>query len=97
MSKLDDCVGVVHGHAVVGEQGVQEGTKHTPLWDPRVEGQCGGGDVAYPHRLGLARQEVQALSLSPLFLINLFFSLFLYLFPSLSLPLSLTCAVALSS
>jgi hypothetical protein len=30
VSKLDDGVGVVFGHAVVGEQGVQEGTKHTP-------------------------------------------------------------------
>ena len=43
----------------MGEQGVQEGTKHTPLWDPRVEDQHGGGDVAYPHHLGSARQEVQ--------------------------------------
>ena len=24
------------GHAVVGEQGVQEGTKHTPLRGPRI-------------------------------------------------------------
>ena len=31
ISKLNDCVGVVLGHAVVGEQGVQEGTKHAPL------------------------------------------------------------------
>ena len=61
VSKLDDGVGIVHGHAVVGEQGVQEGTKHTPLWGPRVEGQCGGDDVAYPHHLGSARQEVQDL------------------------------------
>ena len=29
--KLNDGVGVVPGHTVVGEQGVQEGTKHTPL------------------------------------------------------------------
>ena len=36
--KLDDGVGVMRGHAVVGEQGVQEWTKHTPLWGPCVEG-----------------------------------------------------------
>ena len=29
------CVGVVHCHAVVGEQGVQEETKHAPLRGPR--------------------------------------------------------------
>jgi hypothetical protein len=29
----------VHGHAVVGEQGVQEGAEHAPLWGPSVEGQ----------------------------------------------------------
>jgi hypothetical protein len=31
VSKLDDGVGVVRGHAVLGEQGGQEGTKHAPL------------------------------------------------------------------
>ena len=30
-SELNDGVGVVLGHAVLGEQGVQEGTKHTHL------------------------------------------------------------------
>jgi hypothetical protein len=34
VSKLNDGVGVVPGHAVMGEQGVQEGTKHTPLRGP---------------------------------------------------------------
>ena len=29
---------IVHGQAVIGEQGVQEGTKHAPLQGPRVEG-----------------------------------------------------------
>ena len=57
--KLDDGVGVLRGNAVVGEQGEQEGTKHTPLWGPYVDGQRGRGDAAYPHHLGLARQEVQ--------------------------------------
>ena len=58
VSKLDDGVGVVHGHAVVGEQRVQE---HTPLMGPRVEGQhaVGVGFIAYPHYLGPSRQEVQ--------------------------------------
>ena len=51
-------VDVDDGVVVVSEQGVQEGTKYTPLWGPRVEGQCGGGDVAYPHHSGLARQKV---------------------------------------
>ena len=49
----------MRGHTVVGEQGVQEGTKHTPLRGPRVEGQCGGGVVAYPHHLGPSTQEAQ--------------------------------------
>ena len=53
ISKLDDGVGVVHGHAVVGEQGVQEGTRHTPLRGPHVDSQRGECVVAYPHRLGL--------------------------------------------
>jgi hypothetical protein len=43
----------------MGEQGVQEGTKHTPLRGPRVEGERGGCFVAYPHHLGEASQEVQ--------------------------------------
>jgi hypothetical protein len=31
VSKLNDGVGVVRGHAVMGEQGVKEGAKHAPL------------------------------------------------------------------
>ena len=47
------------GHEVVGEQGVQEGTKYTPLRGPSVEDQRGRRVVAYPYHLGAARQEVQ--------------------------------------
>ena len=43
----------------MGEQGIQEGTKHTPLWGPLVESQRGGGDVANPYHLGSAQREVQ--------------------------------------
>ena len=43
-------------YTVVGEQGVQEGTQHTPMWGSCVKGQCGGGDVAYPYHLESARQ-----------------------------------------
>ena len=50
---------VVLGHAVVGEQGVQEGTKHTPLRGPHVEDQRGRCVVTYSYHLGAARQEVQ--------------------------------------
>ena len=53
VSKLNDGVGVV------GEQGVQEETKYTPLRGPSVEDQRGGCVVAYPYHLGAARQEVQ--------------------------------------
>ena len=44
--KLNDGVGLVLGHAVKGEQGVQGGTVHTPPRGPRVEdqhGRCVGG------------------------------------------------------
>ena len=37
VGKLNYVIGVVPGHAVIGEQGVQEGTKHAPLRGPRVE------------------------------------------------------------
>jgi hypothetical protein len=50
--KLDDRVGGVHGHAVVGEQGVQEGDENAPLWGPSVEDQWGGDVVSYLHHLG---------------------------------------------
>ena len=59
VSKLNDGVGIVFGHAVVGEPGVQEGTKHSPLRGPSVEDQHGRCVVAYPCHLGVARQEVQ--------------------------------------
>jgi hypothetical protein len=39
VGKLNDGVGVVRGHAVVGEQGVQEETEHAPLMGSSVEGQ----------------------------------------------------------
>ena len=47
------------GHAVVGEQGVQEGTEHATLSGPCVEDQRGGCVVTYLYHLGAARQEVQ--------------------------------------
>jgi hypothetical protein len=46
-------------HTVVGEQGVQEGTKHAPLRGPGVENQSGRCVAAYPYHLGAAHQEVQ--------------------------------------
>jgi hypothetical protein len=52
VSKFNDGVGVVLGHAVMGEQGVQEGTKHAPLRGPSVEDQHGRYVVAYPYHLG---------------------------------------------
>ena len=59
VSKLNDGVGVVPGHAIVGEQGVQEQTEHAPLRGPSVKDQCGRCVVAYPYHLGAAHQEVQ--------------------------------------
>ena len=47
------------GHAVMGEQGVQEGAEHAPLWGPSVEDQRSEDVVSYLHHLGEARQEVQ--------------------------------------
>ena len=35
----------MRGHAVMGEQGVQEGAEHAPLWGPCVEDQHSGGVV----------------------------------------------------
>jgi hypothetical protein len=58
VSKLNG-VGVVFGHAVVGEQRVQEGTKQVPLRGPSVYDQRGRHVVAYPYHLGAACQEVQ--------------------------------------
>ena len=47
------------GHAVVGEQGIQEGTKYTPLRGPSVKDQGGGRVVAYSYHLAAPLQEVQ--------------------------------------
>ena len=55
-SELD--VGV-RGHSVMGEQGVQEGAEHAPLWGPCVEDLRSAGVVYYLHHLGAAHQEVQ--------------------------------------
>ena len=46
--KLNDGVGVMPGHAVVGEQGVQEGTEHGPLGSSSVEEQHGRCVATYP-------------------------------------------------
>jgi hypothetical protein len=47
------------GHAVLGEQGVQERTKLAPMKCQCVEDQRGRCVVAYPYHLGAAHQEVQ--------------------------------------
>jgi hypothetical protein len=44
--KLNDGVGVMFGHTVVGEQGVQEGTKHAPLRAPVLR--ISVADVLFP-------------------------------------------------
>ena len=59
VSKLNDGVGVVFGHSVVGEQGIQERSKYTPLRGPSVKNQHGRLVVAYSYHLGTARREVQ--------------------------------------
>ena len=51
----------MHGHAVMGEQGVQERAEISPLWGPSVEDQRSGDVVSYLHHLGETRQEVQDL------------------------------------
>ncbi|CDQ86824.1 unnamed protein product [Oncorhynchus mykiss] len=55
--KLDDQVGGVHGHTVMGEQGVQEGADHTPLWGSSGEDQRSVDVVSYLHHLGANHQE----------------------------------------
>jgi hypothetical protein len=47
------------GHAVICEQGVQDGAEQPPLWGPGVEDQRSGDVVSYLHHLGAARQNVQ--------------------------------------
>ena len=54
VGKLNDGVGVVHDHAVMSEQEVQEGTEHAPLRGPRGEDQRGRCVVNYPYHLGAA-------------------------------------------
>ena len=49
----------MRGHAVMGEQGVQEGAEHASLWGHTVEDQQSGGVVSYLHHLEVALQEVQ--------------------------------------
>ena len=53
VSKLNDGVGVVFCYAVMGEGGIQEGTKYS------VKDQRGRRVVAYSYHMGAARQEVQ--------------------------------------
>ena len=43
----------------MGEQRVQEGAEHAPLWGPSVEDQRSGGVVSYIPHLGAACQEVK--------------------------------------
>ena len=45
----------MHGHAVMGELGVQEGAEHAPLWGPCVEDLQSGGVASYLHQLGAAQ------------------------------------------
>ena len=56
---MEGSFGGVHGHAVVGEQGVQERAQNAPLWGSSVEDQRGGDVFSYPHHLGAAHQKVQ--------------------------------------
>ena len=57
--KLKDDVGAVRGHAVMHEQGTQEGSEYAALRGSGAQGQCRGGEVTYSHHLGSACQEVQ--------------------------------------
>ena len=60
-----DVVGVVPGHTVMSEQGVQEGTEHAPLKGPRVECQHGGCVVTHPYHLGLVSLDVMEIGKNP--------------------------------
>lgn len=57
--KLNDDVGAIGGHAVMCEQGEQEGAEHTALSAACVESEGGGCGGAFPYCLGSAHQEVQ--------------------------------------
>ena len=63
--KLDGRVGGVHGHAVVGEQGVQERALNPTLWGPSVEDHRGGDVVTYPHHLGAAKIQLHRAGSKP--------------------------------
>ena len=59
----------------MSEQGVQEGTKHTPLRGPCVEDQRGGWVVTYPYHLGVVRKsriQLQREGFSPRILVMSF-------------------------
>ena len=49
----------MRGHAVMGEQGVQDGAEQTPLWGLCVEDQRSGGVISYLHHLGADRKDFQ--------------------------------------
>jgi hypothetical protein len=55
----------MHGSAVEGEQGIQEGTKYTPQTGLRVEGQRGEGVVAYRRPVRKSRIPMQRGVFSP--------------------------------
>ena len=38
----------MHGHAVMGEQGVQERAEHTPLWGPSLSSRINTVEVMFP-------------------------------------------------
>jgi hypothetical protein len=48
----------VRDNAVMGEQGIQEGAEHAPLWAPCVEDQRSVGVVSCLHHLGAACQNL---------------------------------------
>ncbi len=52
VSKHDDSVGFMGGHAVMRQQGVHERCEHTALRGASVESQDGGCGGAYEHSLG---------------------------------------------
>ena len=61
VSKLNDGVGVVFGHAVIGEQGVQEGTEYAPMRGHHVQDQHGRCVGTYPYHLGrpVSKSKIQ--------------------------------------
>ena len=69
VSKHNDGVGVVLGHAFVGEQGIQEGTMPAPLRGPHFEDQRSRCVGVYPYHLGWpvrkSRRQLQRQVFSP--------------------------------